>query len=124
MDIEAQVAYWRNGAAEDWEVGAKLVREGRTRHGLFFLHLALEKALKALASLHTQQPAPRNHNLNRLAELAGLALDDRLIDTLADMNQFQIAGRYPELLTAPPSAGEAQAFLAEAQEAFRWLMNR
>ncbi|NCO95976.1 MAG: HEPN domain-containing protein, partial [Armatimonadetes bacterium] len=47
IDVEKQVAYWRDGAKEDWEVAQELVDRGRTRHGLFFGHLALEKLLKA-----------------------------------------------------------------------------
>lgn len=124
MDIEKHVEYWRHGAFEDWEVGAKLVCDGKTRHGLFFLHLALEKALKALVTIHTGEVAPRIHNLVRLAEITGLILDDLKIDVLADMNQFQIEGRYPESLTALPSKDEAEGFLKSAGEIFQWLMKR
>ena len=124
MDIEKHVEYWRCGALEDWEVGAKLVCEGKTRHGLFFLHLALEKALKALVTIHTGEVAPRIHNLVRLAEIAGLTLDDHRMDALADMNQFQIEGRYPELLPTSPTQDEAEGFLKLAMEIFQWLMKR
>ena len=44
IDIEKQVAYWRAIAEEDWDVGRLLVEQGKTRHGLFFLHLALTTA--------------------------------------------------------------------------------
>ena len=47
IDVEKQVAYWRASAAEDWQVTEELVSLGRTRHSLFFAHLALEKLLKA-----------------------------------------------------------------------------
>ena len=48
VNTEKQIAFWRQGAAEDWEVADALVDRGSARHGLFFAHLALEKALKAL----------------------------------------------------------------------------
>jgi hypothetical protein len=63
IDIEKQVAYWREGAAEDWLVAVELVDLGRTRHGLFFAHLALEKMLKAHVCRVTQDLAPRIHPL-------------------------------------------------------------
>jgi len=54
VNIDKQVAYWRNGAVEDWEVAAHLLERGNVRHGLFFVHLAVEKALKALVCRNTQ----------------------------------------------------------------------
>lgn len=121
MGIEKQVEYWRSGSKEDWEVAEKLVRDGATRHGLFFAHLTLEKMLKGLVCRHTDQPAPRTHNLARLAQLAGLRLSESLQDTLADMNQFNIEGRYPETLPAPPNQMEAMVFMNRSQEALQWL---
>ncbi len=53
IDIEKQVAYWRHGAEEDWEVAHQLFDRGYIRHSLFFVHLALEKALKAHVCRHT-----------------------------------------------------------------------
>ncbi len=47
IDIEKQIAYWRDGSIEDWQVAQELISNGRIRHGLFFAHLSLEKLLKA-----------------------------------------------------------------------------
>jgi hypothetical protein len=44
VDVPAQIAYWKGGAQEDWQVAEDLVRLGRVRYGLFFAHLALEDA--------------------------------------------------------------------------------
>lgn len=74
IDIDKQIAYWRDSADEDFAVARELVRWTRIRHGLFFAHLALEKALKAHVCRVTHDIAPRVHNLVRLAELAELDL--------------------------------------------------
>ncbi len=71
MDVEKQIEHWRQGSAEDWEVAIKLVEDGKSRHDLFFAHLALEKILKALVCRQTRDVPPRIHNLSRLSELAG-----------------------------------------------------
>ena len=71
MDVQQHIDFWRAGALEDWDVGAGLVRDGKTRHGLFFVHLAIEKALKALVTRKTAEVPPRIHNLPKLAQLAG-----------------------------------------------------
>lgn len=124
IDIEKQVAYWRNGAREDWQVAWDLVSRRRTRQGLFFAHLALEKVLKAHVCRQTQDLAPRLHNLVRLAELAELGLNDAQIDVLAEMNAFNIEGRYPEMLTPEATMTEARNYLRKAREVYTWLMNQ
>jgi HEPN domain-containing protein len=124
INIEKQVAYWRDGAVEDWEIAQELIERGRTRHGLFFVHLSLEKLLKAHVCRHTQDLAPRLHNLVRLAELAALPLSQAQVDVLAEINAFHIEGRYPDVLIPPPSQDEAEGYLRRAQEIYRWLMKR
>jgi HEPN domain-containing protein len=74
IDAERQAAHWRSGALEDWKVARDLIGNGRVRHGLFFAHLALGKALKARVCARTRDLALRLHNLVRLAELAGVDL--------------------------------------------------
>jgi HEPN domain-containing protein len=96
----------------------------RTRHGLFFVHLSLEKLLKAHVCRHTQDLAPRLHNLVRLAELATLPLSQAQVDVLAEINAFHIEGRYPDVLIPPPSQDKAEGYLRRAQEIYRWLMKR
>ena len=124
IDIAKQVTYWRNGATEDWQVARELVRHRRLRQGLFFAHLALEKSLKAHVCRHTRDLAPRMHNLVRLAELAKLQLDSKQIDILAEMNAFNIEGRYPELLTPEPTVEETRRYMRRTKEVYTWLMSQ
>ena len=121
IDVERQVDYWRQGSAEDWEVAVKLVRDGNSRHGLFFAHLALEKMLKGLVCRRTHEVPPRIHNLTRLSESAGLKLNDQQADVLADMNQFNLEGRYPEFYGIQLSPKEATEFMARSEEVLTWL---
>jgi HEPN domain-containing protein len=124
IDIDKQVEYWLNGAAEDWQVAQELVNRGRVRHGLFFAQLTLEKTLKAYVCRQTQDLAPRIHNLVRLAELAKLLLEQSQFDLLAEMNAFNIEGRYPDLQLPMPSLEEAQDYLKRAGEVYQWLTSR
>ncbi len=122
VNIQKQVEHWRDGAREDWEVGAELVREGRIRHGLFFVHLAMEKALKAHVCRATQDLAPRNHDLPYLARAGQVTLDEEKLRTLAEVNTFNIEGRYPHGLPAPPQGDAARELLHRATEVFEWLI--
>jgi HEPN domain-containing protein len=124
VDIEKQVAYWRSGAEEDWLVGRDLISQNRVRHGLFFIHLALEKVLKAHVCRRIQDIAPRLHNLTRLAEIAGIELDQVQQNILADLSIFSIEGRYPDMLLPTPSVEQAQSVLEQATELFQWLMSQ
>ena len=120
MDWRQQAEYWRATSSEDMALAVDLLNSGRRRYALFFAHLALEKALKALIASKEGQP-PKIHNLLVLAEKAGLNLEDSRRVFLARMNEYQIEGRYPEQLGAGPSALSAERDLAAAQEAWTWL---
>ncbi len=124
VDISQQIAYWRDGAKEDWEAASQLVDGGKTRHGMFFSHLALEKLLKAHICKKTGKLAPKIHNLVRLAETAELQLKPEYVDTLAEMNEFNLEGRYPVTFVAPLTKKEAQAYMKKAKEVFEWLTQK
>jgi HEPN domain-containing protein len=122
IDIAKQIAFWRDGAQEDLIVAEELLEGGRVRHGLFFLHLALEKILKAHVCRQTHDLAPRLHNLVRLAELAERHLPQQYMGILAEMNRFAIAGRYPDPPFPLPTPEEARAYTDRAKEVFACLM--
>lgn len=122
IDIAKQVIFWRDGAQEDLAVAQELLERGRLRHGLFFLHLTLEKLLEAHVCRQTQDLAPRLHNLVRLAEQAELHLPERTMDVLAEMNPFAIAGRYPDAATPQPTPAETREYADRAKEVFACLI--
>jgi HEPN domain-containing protein len=124
VNIEKQIAYWRDGANEDWAVAKELVDRGRVRHGLFFAHLAMEKALKAHVCAKTRNLAPRIHNLPALAEIAVLRVGEGNRKTLAALNAFCLAGRYPDAFPPQPSKAQARALLRRSKETFTWLLNK
>lgn len=64
------------------------------------------------------------HNLVRLAELTGLRLNEKQIDVLAEMNAFNIEGRYPEMLIPDASVEEARMYVRKAREVYLWLMKQ
>lgn len=121
VDVQKHIDHWIEGAAEDLTVAQQLIEGGRHRHGLFFVHLALEKGLKARVCRNTQDMAPWIHNLVRLADLGGLSPTPEQLDLLAEVNAFNIEGRYPDLLGPSPSAAEARRYLTLVKEFLEWL---
>ena len=124
IDIDKQILYWKNSAGEDWAVAQDLLHIKRTRHSLFFAHLALEKILKAQVCGYTKDIAPKLHNLVRLAQLSSLSLDEAQIGTLAEMNSYNLEGRYPDMLLPAPSLKDAKAQLERAEEVYQWLLSQ
>ena len=121
IDINKQVDYWRSGAEEDFLVAEELVTLKRIRHGLFFAHLALEKMLKAHVCRQTGNLAPPSHNLVMLAQKAGIKLEQRQLELLAEVNEFSIEGRYPELHLPLPAFEEVKDYLFRIKELLEWL---
>jgi len=121
INIEKQVEYWREGSKEDWDVADDLVKRGKIRHGLFFAHLAVEKALKAIVSRETHDIPPRIHDLLRLAEIAGISLEQHQVDLLSDVSNFNLTGRYPRSKHHLPPMQEAQSIMRGIKETLEWL---
>jgi HEPN domain-containing protein len=121
VDIPKQIDYWKTGAYEDWQVAQELFNLSRTRHALFFAHLALEKMLKAHVCRDTQDLAPYLHPLLRLAERTKLSLSEEQRVFLARFDRYQIEGRYPETLPSALNVETARQELGRAKEIFEWL---
>ena len=121
VDIAKQIEYWQEGAVEDFEAARVLVASARYRHGLFFAHLAIEKLLKACICKATENVAPRFHNLVRLAEIAEVELNDEILDILAEMNEYNLEGRYPVPFLPTITEQEAQRYMAKSEEVIQWL---
>lgn len=120
-DIPKQTEYWIRSAKEDFEVGSNLVKDGKTRHGLFFVHLAVEKMLKACVCKNLNKTPPKIHNLMNLYQLAGLEADNERQDALGALNRFCLEGRYPEEWPVIPDEKEAQRYLKTAEQLIKWL---
>jgi HEPN domain-containing protein len=123
ISIEKQVAYWRKGAEEELYTARRLLTKRSTRQCLFFAHLALEKALKAHVCQHTQDIAPRMHNLPKLAQLGNVALSAEQDQILIDIDEFNLEGRYPEQWPTPPGIAQARRDLRRAEEIVQWLLS-
>jgi HEPN domain-containing protein len=124
VDVEKQVAFWRKEAEEAWATAQDLVeRDRRISFGLFFAHLTLEKIIKAHVWRVRKIAPPKVHNLIRLAEIAEISLDETNKKVLAEINEFNIAGRYSDMLLPPPSFEEAKQYLQRAKGTFEWLKN-
>jgi HEPN domain-containing protein len=121
VDITKQIEYWKNGSKEDFDVAKQLISNDKIRHGLFFAHLAIEKMLKAKVCQVNEEIAPRIHNLVRLAQIAEITLPEITLNLLAEMNEFNLEGRYPIPFISPISKPEAQDYIEKTERTLKWL---
>jgi HEPN domain-containing protein len=79
----------------DQAVADDLFASGKYMYCLFFHHLALEKALKALV-LHKGKELVYTHKLVALAKIGDLPLTDEQIRDLSRITDFNIEARYDD----------------------------
>jgi len=53
--------------------------------------------------------------------MAGLVFEPDLLDIPAEMNEFNLEGRYPLSFLEPPASAEAFGYMERAKRVFEWL---
>ena len=92
FDLEKEVNDWRDGAVRDLRFAGRLIEreEEEIPYCFFFLHLTLEKALKAHVVKHTKKPPPKIHNLPILAEMGAVQMSQEQNDFCGRINRYNI----------------------------------
>jgi len=124
INVNKQIAYWRKGAKTDLQTAKILHEKRRQKEALFFAHLALEKALKALVVKATGNFPPWIHDLRRLSLQTGLEYDIQTMQFFAFMNPFSAQGRYPEPDKKPPSKANVRKILLQTERVVKWLIKQ
>jgi HEPN domain-containing protein len=124
IDVAAQVRYWRESAADDLEAAQALLDAGKIRQAGFFVHLAVEKAIKACIVAATRDLPPRSHDLLLLGQRAGVALSDPQRDFLGRIQVYCLEGRYPTELPPLPRMQAVANDMQQAAELIRWLISQ
>ena len=97
LNIESIKSYWMIEADEALNVTDHLLEKKDYSYALFFGHLAVEKILKSLYVDKKKEHAPPIHNLQRLANLTGISLDEDKTEKLILISSFNIEARYPDI---------------------------
>ena len=124
IDINNIKLYWVTEAEEALTVADHLLEKGDYSYALFFGHLAIEKILKGLYVERKQEHGPPIHNLQRLARLAGLNLDESKRDTLILISSFNIEARYPDInrsFRKRCTEEYTRVQMRSIKETFKWL---
>lgn len=123
LNAEKHIQYWHTGSNEDWEMAEIALEKGKIRHGLFFLHLAMEKLIKAHVFRVTGDLPPKIHNLVKLMESAAIPVNQNQGRLLQILNSYCMEGRYPDEMVLPPTPQRTMEIVQQAQEMRTWLLS-
>ena len=115
---------WAEQARYDLATARAMMESGRYLYVLFCCQQAVEKMLKALIAKRTQDLPPRLHQLMRLAEAAGIIVEEKRADFLRELSAYYIQTRYPEEIVGMGSEvkeGVAREILMQTEEVILWL---
>ena len=116
---------WFAGAKKDLEVAENLFRSKFYSHCLFFCHLSLEKALKAIVVKVTKTHPPFSHDLRKLADIGGVSANQKIKEFLDTASTFNIAGRYSneklEFYKKFNKKEKAEVYLKKTKKFALWL---
>jgi len=94
--MKRHVRYWIDSAEHDLEVAESLFENEKYDWCLFIAHLVLEKTLKSCYIKYKDDFPPRTPDLVKLADAAGLELEEETLEFLDSVNTFNISARYPD----------------------------
>ena len=124
INTTKQIEYWIEGAKNDLDAAELLIKNGKFLHGLFFCHLAIEKAIKAFVVKEIKEVPPRSHNLIYLSEKANLIIDEDFTIFVGVLMKYQLEGRYPDYQPELPSSEMTSAYLLKTKKLLQWLENQ
>jgi HEPN domain-containing protein len=97
MTKQENIKYWNAQVESDFNASKVLCLAGYYAQSLFWAHLTLEKALKALWIKNSVGDMPPFvHNLLRIAKESNSNFSELEFEFFVEMNIFQIKGRYPD----------------------------
>lgn len=118
------IKYWLTGSKEDFDSAEILYKNKKYHHALFFCHLSIEKMLKAIIVKSTKIAPPLTHDLVRLAERAGVPLNELQKNELAEITTFSIEARYDDYKLSFRKKAKKQfslKYLDKTKEMLQWL---
>ena len=124
FNAEQVTSYWLTEANESLQVAEHLAEKGDYSYALFFGHLTIEKALKAIYAARLREHAPPSHNLLRLAKAIGIEPNEAQTEALITITAFNIEARYPDFKRSfrqKCTAAYTAYQMATIKELFIWL---
>lgn len=121
------IEYWLEGSEDDWDTMLILFDNNKYVYSLFFLHLSVEKVLKALYVKINKLQAPPIHNLLELIKCSGLILDANQQKFITTLLPFYIQAMYPDAkkeLISQTNRDYSLNLINKGKEFKSWILNK
>lgn len=96
MTQQESIDIWTEGSKDALDTAQKLFAAKKFNHSLFFLHLALEKLLKAIYISKEDGAPPYTHDLVTLVEKCSINASDDEKAQFAEISEFNVSARYED----------------------------
>jgi len=128
MNLKEMEKYWLESSDDAFDTARTLFENGKYEHSMFFLHLSIEKILKALFVNRNIEEPPFGHNLQNVASrIREVDFDKQQMELLAQITTFNIAARYDDYMLNFQKicdAHFAENFMKSGEEIIEWLKSR
>jgi len=96
MTQQKAINIWIDGAVDALDTCDKLFESKKYAHALFFLHLAVEKIIKALYISKIDSSPPFIHNLKLLVEKSKTKFSGEEAKQLDEISEYNVSTRYDD----------------------------
>jgi len=125
MNFKEIEDYWIETAKDTFDSAIKLYEQGKYVHSLFFLHLAIEKMIKAVYVNRNKEEAPYGHSLQVLiSKIKDAVPGNEQLKFFTEVTTFNIAARYNDYKRSfYKTCDESFAlnYLDKGKEIMQWL---
>lgn len=125
MVINKRTSNWLKLAERDLSFAEEIYLNSNFRsYSPHYCHQAIEKLLKAIIVLKSDDSPPYIHNLVKLANLTGIVLSKEQKDALASLNPHYIGTKYPEDIAKMfrlYGKNKVAEIYQETKKLFKWL---
>lgn len=122
--LKKRFEFWKKSSEEEIAAASVLLSKKKLRQSLFFIHLSIEKMLKALFVKIKKEHPPLTHNLRYLAKKIDLKLTQEKEAFLIEATAFNIEARYPDEDYQPPKLTYVKKKYKESLEVLKWLRKK
>jgi HEPN domain-containing protein len=128
VDYKKLVSYWITASEKDLHAAKEIfVNTKNYVSVLFYIHLFIEKALKAYYVQKKKTHAPFSHNLLFLSKEVGIEIDKKHNKLMAEINEFNIECRYPDEkfgIYKKATKSFTMKYLTKAEELHAWILGQ
>lgn len=116
---------WYEIAQEDYEVSLYLYKGAHYPQSIYFICQSLEKLLKAARIEISNQPVPKIHDLDKLAQKSGIEFSESRLTKLENLSVHYRRVRYPDIRRIHYNTKrKTETILKRAQNLYLWIQKQ